>query len=71
MVACWLSAPWDYSGLMYGYAFRGHWFWINDYGPNHITYIVWKDYNCFEWQEYNTNDPDGRKANNYSHLSPE
>ena len=36
-----------------------------------MTFIIWKDYNCYQWQEYNTNSPTGRKANNYTHLNPE
>ena len=41
----WLVDP-STDGVVVGYAFRGHWFWRNNYGPNKQTFIVWKDYNC-------------------------
>ena len=34
------------DGLVVGYAFRNHWYWHNNYGPNMQTFIFWKDYNC-------------------------
>lgn len=38
--------------VLSGYAFREHWLWINgyamDYG-NFMSFIIWKDYNCFKW----------------------
>lgn len=36
----------NFDGVLYGYAFRGHWFWINGLGYNHYSIIIWKDYNC-------------------------
>ena len=31
---------------MVGYAFRHHWFWVNNYGMSSQTFIIWKDYKC-------------------------
>lgn len=36
--------------VLYGYAFRGHWLWFNDY-TNTATVIIWKDYNCDLWAD--------------------
>lgn len=32
--------------VVYGYAFTGHWMWLNNYGDDHLSYVIWKDYNC-------------------------
>jgi hypothetical protein len=43
--------------VLYGYAFKDHWFWYNGYKMNdgyYVSFIIWKDYNC---QTYITFDP--------------
>ena len=47
------------DAIIYGYAFRGHWLWFNGLvNPNDnskfMTYIIWKDYNCIQWNSLNT-----------------
>jgi hypothetical protein len=36
--------------VLYGYAFRNHWFWFNGYpvpgADFSYSFIIWKDYNC-------------------------
>ncbi len=36
------------DSILYGYAFRRHWMWYNDYqvSTKSINFIIWKDYNC-------------------------
>lgn len=37
------------DSVLYGYAFRQHWLWLNGYKTNddhYVSFIVWKDYNC-------------------------
>lgn len=40
--------------VLYGYAFRDHWMWINAVmipsGDRALAYIIWKDYNCHTWK---------------------
>ena len=45
MAVYWLN---DLSrdGIVYGFAFRAHWYWHNNYGPNSQSFIIWKDYRC-------------------------
>lgn len=47
----------DYQtdSIVYGYAFRDHWFWLNNYGSDHLCYVIWKDYNCGQWVTFNHN----------------
>ena len=33
------------DAVVFGYAYRQHWFWINNYRGGYFV-IVWKDYNC-------------------------
>lgn len=47
------------DAVVYGYAFRNHWLWFN--GVPHpensslfMSYIIWKDYNCFNWIKVGT-----------------
>lgn len=39
--------------VLYGYAFRNHWMWINGITipttTRTLAYIIWKDYNCRHW----------------------
>ena len=37
-----------YDVVLYGYAFRDHWMWYNDYrvGDKIYSFVIWKDYNC-------------------------
>lgn len=36
-----------YDSVVYGYAFRDHWMWINGVAvPETLSYIIWKDFNC-------------------------
>lgn len=46
----------DFRNVFYGYAFRGHWFWYNNYykytkyGQDVMySFIIWKDYKCETW----------------------
>ena len=41
-----LESPDRADAVLYGYAYKGHWFWINDYGVDRRFFSVWKDYNC-------------------------
>jgi hypothetical protein len=34
------------NSVVYGYAFNGHWMWVNGYGQFDHSFIIWKDYNC-------------------------
>ena len=39
----------NYDSVLYGYAFRRHWFWLNGWKrPDgyYLSFIIWKDYNC-------------------------
>ena len=38
--------------MVFGYAFRFHWMWHNDYRG--FSIIVYKDYNCEEWRTYDS-----------------
>jgi len=45
------------DGVVDGYAFRDHWLWYNDNDISHLSFIIWKDYNCdpsdwFSWNSY-------------------
>ena len=41
-----------------GYAFRNHWFWINNY--HMFSYVIWKDYNGDTWVSFDSsNNPMG------------
>ena len=43
-----------YNTILYGYAFREHWMWINGITLDTtywLTYIIWKDYNCHNWRK--------------------
>lgn len=47
------------DSVLYGYAFRDHWFWYNGYKTTDGTqyaFIIWKDYNCdpSNWVSYNS-----------------
>lgn len=37
--------------VLYGYAFRSHWIWLNNYGTTKRSYVIWKDYNCQSWAD--------------------
>lgn len=37
------------DAIVFGYAFNKHWLWFNNYLSSNISYIIWKDYNCFSW----------------------
>ena len=46
----------NYDSVLYGYGFRGHWFWLNGWQTSagkYVTFIIWKDYNCVKWSSYN------------------
>ena len=43
-----------FDTVLYGYAFRNHWMWINSVPISGTTtsvlaYVIWKDYNCQTW----------------------
>ena len=40
-----IGDPWK-DCVLYGYAFRGHWIWINTYDRGGNFYVVWKETNC-------------------------
>jgi hypothetical protein len=47
----------NYDSVLYGYAYREHWFWSNGHrisNDGYITFIIWKDYNCLKWTSYNS-----------------
>lgn len=41
------------NSILYGYAFRNHWIWINgvvvDGMSQRLSYVIWKDFNCGTW----------------------
>ena len=42
----------NYDSVLYGYSFRGHWFWLNGWeriDGTYMSFIIWKDYNCVGW----------------------
>lgn len=40
------------DSIVYGYAFNGHWFWVNNYKKSQIgNFVIWKDYNCHTWMD--------------------
>lgn len=41
------------KSVVYGYAFKEHWLWLNDYTVK-ISVIIWKDYNCDSWINLNS-----------------
>lgn len=44
--------------VLYGYAFRDHWFWLNGVQMNdgyYVGFVIWKDYNCYAWYSFNPN----------------
>ena len=41
----WLADP-SSDMVVYAYAFRGHWFWLNNYGQHSQSFVVWKDFKC-------------------------
>lgn len=50
----------DSDTVVYGYAYRKHWLWINGIKMNdnyHVGIVIWKDYNCnpANWQTFNAN----------------
>ena len=45
--------------VLFGYAFRGHWIWINNYKGSSRFYVVWKDYNCFTPYDVAYDEPYG------------
>ena len=44
----------NYDAVLYGYAFNGHWFWLNGFllSGSYYSFIIWKDYNCVKWFTY-------------------
>lgn len=43
------------DAVLYGYAFKNHWLWINGVAiPGEdvsvLSYVIWKDYNCHGWR---------------------
>ena len=45
----------NYDSVLYGYAFNGHWFWLNGWQLKdgyYVSFIIWKDYNCVNWITY-------------------
>lgn len=51
------KSPANYDTIVYGYAFRNHWMWINGVSihsdtTNVLAYIIWKDYNCQAWSVF-------------------
>ena len=50
------NSPAGKNTIVYGYAFRNHWMWINGLtvagNPMTWSYIIWKDYNCQAWTTY-------------------
>lgn len=56
-------SPINFDAVIYGYAFRNHWLWINGlklytFLENGLIYygsfIIWKDYNCLGWLTINS-----------------
>ena len=43
--------------MLYGYAFRSHWFWINNYRDSRVI-ILWKDYNFEQPLNFNRIEAD-------------
>jgi hypothetical protein len=46
------------DSVVYGYAFRDHWMWINGFQMDDgtfVSFIIWKDYNCNGWATINSN----------------
>lgn len=47
-----------YDTVLYAYAFRNQWMWINGISiptTNKIlTYLIWKDYSCTRWTQFMT-----------------
>ena len=41
----WLADP-SSDMVVYAYAFRSHWFWLNNYGQYSQSFVVWKDFKC-------------------------
>ena len=58
-----------YDTVLYGYAFRDHWVWINGVAvpstTKIISYLIWKDYNCNGWKSLTT-----MKASSSTFLFP-
>ena len=56
-----------YDAIVFGYAFRNHWMWINGFPANGEptkmwAYIIWKDYNCKRWTTYSNRSSGGFAA---------
>jgi hypothetical protein len=41
----------------YGYSYSDHWYKLSNYGKKHQTFIIWKDYHCQIWVDFNSNTP--------------
>lgn len=39
------------DAVVYGYAFKNHWMWLNSYSyeGNYYSFVLWKDYHCKTW----------------------
>lgn len=54
---CYTYGSYSPDAVVYGYAFRDHWYWMNGIIMNdgkHASIILWKDYNCLttNWRSY-------------------
>lgn len=54
--------------ILYGYAFRNHWMWFNNYRliADGIDFVVWKDYNCQAYQKVGTIEYDSQVYSGFS-----
>lgn len=42
------------NSVVYGFAYYGHWVWINSYkGNSRHSFVIWKDYNCDTYLDWN------------------
>lgn len=56
------------DAILYGYAFREHWFWYNGHpmtDNRYVGFVIWKDYNCNTYITYNPINPLHKAASNY------
>ena len=58
MIVVWQSPPYEGDAVVFANSFRAHWFWSNNHGDLHQSFIIWKDFLCGQWFDYNTRQPD-------------
>ena len=54
--------------VLYAYAFREHWGWFNRIGGSVYSIVVWKDYKCDIWVNFDKDDTQQHSSSDYRNL---